>query len=203
MKDPKRRYRRWLRVYPKAYRTVRGEEILATLLDSTDQGRLPARDLLYVLAHAIRVRISQMMRGPGRRPLPQPVRLVTWILVGSAAIDWINAILDHGYPKHPGAGPSPVVAGFILLGLNFLLQARRRILFMLVLGVFGEFIASIVVHSRPIYGGLVLASPYFLFVVLLLVGWKRYMTAIAGDEPRPEVRGTTASRPSAPSTGAP
>ena len=191
MKDPKRRYQRWLRVYPKAYRTVRGEEILSTLLDSTDRGRLSARDLLYLLAHAIRVRISQMMRGPGRRPLPQPVRLVTWILVGSAAINWVKPFFDHGYPKHPSVSPGPVVAGFIFLGLNFLLQARRRILFMLVIGVLVSFIASILVQSRPAYGGLILASPYLLFVVLLIVGWKRYMTAIARDELRPEMRGTT------------
>ena len=191
MNDTKRRYQRWLRVYPKAYRTIRGEEILSTLLDSTDRGRLSARDLLYLLAHAIRVRISQMMRGPGRQPLPQPVRLVTWILVGSAAIDWANPLFEHGYPKHPGVGPGPVVAGFIFLGLNFLLQARRRILFMLVLGVLVAFIALILVHARPTYGGLILASPYLLFVALLVVGWKRYMRAIAHDEPRPEMRGTT------------
>jgi hypothetical protein len=191
MKDPERRYQMWLRVYPRQYRTVRGEEILSTLLDATDRGRPAAGDLLYIVVHAIRVRISQMVRGPVRRPLPQPIRLVTWFLVGSAVSSWVNAILDRGYPKHPGGGPGPIVAGFIFLGLNFLLQARRRFLFFSVTGVLVAFIASILAQSRPIYGGLILAGPYLLFVVLLLVGWKRYMTAVRRDEPLAEIRRTT------------
>lgn len=184
MKDPERRYQMWLRVYPKDYRTVRGEEILSTLLDSTDRGRPGTRDLLYIVAHAVRVRISLFVKGPGRRPLPQPVRVVTWMLVGLAAINWADAILDHGFPKATNPGPSPIVVGFIFLGLNLLLQARRRPLFMLVIGIFGVFIASTVIHGRPAYGGFILAAPYVLFVLLLIIGWKRYMTAIANDRLR-------------------
>jgi hypothetical protein len=177
MKDPDRRDRMWMRVYPKAYRKARGAEILSTLLDATDRGRPAARDLLAIVVHAVKVRIGMVTRGPGRRPLPQPVRFVTWILVGLAVSNWVNEVLDRGYPKHPGP-TSPMVAGFIFLGLNFLLQARRRMLFMLVIGVFATFIASTVIQARPAYAGLIVASPYVLFVLLLVVGWKRFMTAI-------------------------
>jgi hypothetical protein len=62
---------------------------------------------------------------------------------------------------------------------------------MSVVGVLVAFIASILVQSGPIYGGLIFAGPYLLFVVLLLVGWKRYMTAVRGDEPLAEIRRTT------------
>jgi hypothetical protein len=184
VKDPERRYQMWLRVYPKSYRTVRGDEILSTLLDSTDRGRPATRDLLFIVAHAIRLRINLFVRGRGRRHLPQPVRFVTWILVGLAASNWLNAILDHGYPKAPNPGPSSIAVGFIFLGLNLLLQARRWLAFVLVIGTFVAFIASTVLHSRPAYGGLILASPYVLFVLLLIFGWKRYMTAIANDRLR-------------------
>jgi hypothetical protein len=181
MNDPTRRFPMWLKVYPKAYRDVRGIEILSTLLDATDGNRPALRDLFPIVVHALKVRIRQFVKGPGRRPLPQPVRFVTWILVGSAASAWANAILDHGYPKHPGPSPNLIVTGFILLGLNFLLQARRRLLFVGVIGVLGVFVWSIVTQARPIYGGAILAAPYSLLVLLLIIGWKRYMTAIAND----------------------
>jgi hypothetical protein len=183
MKDPERRDQLWLRLYPKSYRTARGGEILSTLLDATDRDRPSPRDLLSIVPHAVKVRVSLIAKGPRRRPLPQPVRLVTWILVGMAASSWVNAILDHGYPKSPGPHPQPslIVTGFIFLGLNFLLQARRRMLFLLVIGVFVLFITSTVIDTRPAYAGLILTSPYVLFVLLLLGGWKRYMTAIAHD----------------------
>jgi hypothetical protein len=179
---PERRYRMWLRVYPEAYRTVRGEEILSTLLDSSEHGRPATRDLLYLVAHGLRVRIGLIGKGPVKPPLPQPVRLVTWILVGCAAGTWLNAILDHGYPKHAGIGPGPVVSGFILLGLNLLLQARRRMLYMLVIGAFALFITSILVQARPIYGGLALSGPYLVLTLLLLVGWKRAMADVAARQ---------------------
>ncbi|HXQ60510.1 MAG TPA: hypothetical protein VN799_10430 [Acidimicrobiales bacterium] len=181
MSDPGRRYRRWLRLYPEPYRTARGEEILSTLLDSAGGGGPAWRDLLTLVLHAARVRIGLILRRPGRPPLPQPVRLVTWLLVGSAAAAWANAVFDRGYPMHRGPGPGPIVAGFIFLGLNFLLQARRRWLFMLVIGVFGLFTASILVDTRSIVAGLVLASPYVLCALLLIAGRKRYMRAISAS----------------------
>jgi hypothetical protein len=52
MKSPERRVRKWLRVYPRAYRERRGEELVATLLDKArDDPRLPAREIASVLAH--------------------------------------------------------------------------------------------------------------------------------------------------------
>ena len=176
MKDPGRRYQKWLRLYPEPYRTARGDEILSTLLDSADGGGPAGRHLLTLVVHAARVRIGLILRRPARPPLPQPVRLVTWLLVGSAVAAWANAVFNHGYPMHPG--PGPVVAGLIFLGLNFLLQARRRSLFFLVIGVFGLFTASILVQTRPIDAGLVLASPYLLCALLLIAGRKRYMTQV-------------------------
>jgi hypothetical protein len=57
---PEQRVRRWLRLYPRAYRERRGEELLGTLLDKArDDPRIPIREIRAVIAHAGSVRIRQ------------------------------------------------------------------------------------------------------------------------------------------------
>ena len=60
MKTPEQRARKWLRLYPRAYRERRGEELLATLLDKArDDPRIPIREIRAVIAHAGSMRIRQ------------------------------------------------------------------------------------------------------------------------------------------------
>ena len=179
MRDPRRRYERWLRVYPRTYRSVRGEEILATLLDASSEQVRPAfGDLLRIVAHAMRVRVRLCAGRPVRRSLPQPVRLVTWLLVGVAVFDWYNALVTHSGPRDPGSPLRGIAAGFLFFVLNVLLQTRRRLLYVLVIGVFLTLLAMVLVATGPTGIGVVFDVPYILFVVLLIVGWHPYMVAI-------------------------
>jgi len=60
MKTPEQRARKWLRLYPRAYRERRGEELLATLLDKArDDPRIPIREIRAVIVHAGSMRIRQ------------------------------------------------------------------------------------------------------------------------------------------------
>lgn len=60
MNSAEQRVRRWLRVYPRAYRERRGDEVAATLLDKArDDPRLRAREVASVLTHAGSMRIRR------------------------------------------------------------------------------------------------------------------------------------------------
>src|ERR1022692_4276943 len=60
MKTPEQRARKWLRLYPRAYRERRGEELLATLLDKArDDPMIPIREIRAVIVHAGSMRIRQ------------------------------------------------------------------------------------------------------------------------------------------------
>jgi hypothetical protein len=193
MKRSQRRYHLWLRLYPKEYRSVRGDEILSTLLDTADGRRLTLGELVYVFAHASRVWARRIVLGPVKRPLPQPVRLVTWLLVGGAAVYWLGAILEHiqhhSLPQHP-LPPGPVVDGLVFFGLNLLLQARRRFLYALVIAVLIYFVVGGLVKTGFSVAGLVAEVPYTALVLLLLIGWSRYMDAIRHDGSSTNVAGT-------------
>ena len=87
MKDSNRRQKALLRLYPKSYRNDRGDEILGTLYEASSQHhRVGAMDLLYIVTHALRVRVRFLINGHGGGRLPQPVRLVTWLLDGLAVV---------------------------------------------------------------------------------------------------------------------
>jgi hypothetical protein len=61
MKTPEQRARRWLWIYPQAYRERRGEELLATLLDKArDDPRLPVREIRALMVHAGSMRVRQL-----------------------------------------------------------------------------------------------------------------------------------------------
>jgi hypothetical protein len=174
MSGRERRYETLLRLYPKSYRSVRGDEMLGTLLEATTQGRrLGVADLLYMVVHALRVRLRLIVSGPTRGPLPQPVRLVTWILNGLAVVVWTGVITSHPGPKNPGVPWQGIVAGFVFVCLSVLLVLRRRAIYLLVIGVLLSFVCSIVVASGPSVGA-IMAVPYSLLVALLVIGWHRY-----------------------------
>lgn len=186
MKNLQRRYRRWLRLYPKAYRYEHGDEILATLLDGASEGREASlTDLLHLIAHAVRVRMH-LSRGRAERPgMPQPVRLVTWLLVGLGVIDLYGSVFTHGGPENPGPNWRGIGAGVAFLGLNLLLQARRRFLYPLVIAVLVAFVVGGLSRSGPSVGGFLVEGPYLFLIVFLLAGWHRYMAAIrAGRDKR-------------------
>jgi hypothetical protein len=183
-----RRYRRWLRLYPKAYRTDRGEEIVGTLLESnSDHHRLVVRDLAFLVMHAARVRLRLIVRRPAPAPMPQPARLVTWILVVLGVMNLFDGVaLDRGGPKNPGPDVRGIVAGAVFLLLAVLLMGRRRSLYATVIGVLFVFVGSAVVDSDQLIGGLILASPLVVLLLLLLGGWHRFMVALPKDLPTPQ-----------------
>jgi hypothetical protein len=167
-----------LRLYPKSYRNDRGDEILGTLYEAHPQHhRVGAMDLLYIATHAFRVRVRFLLKGLGGGPLPQPVRLVTWLLDGLAAIFVIGAVFAHHGPKNAGFHWQVLLTGLAFLALSLMLQARRRALYVLVIGVLTIFGCSIVVDSGPDFGA-VLSAPFVVFALLLAIGWRRYTATI-------------------------
>jgi hypothetical protein len=84
-----RRYRRWLWVYPRAYRRERGPEILATLLDAAGPGRSrpAARETALLLRHGLGRRAADF----GRRAfVVAAVAAVLGGLSGIALGSWLS-----------------------------------------------------------------------------------------------------------------
>lgn len=193
MSDPDLRCRRWLRLYPKTYRRVRGEEILGTLLESTGEQGPALTDLLHLAGHAARVRVDLILHRSPRDPLPQPARTVCWIITIFAAMDLITGLfLSHGGPKNPGPDMREIVGGCILMGLGLLLWTRRPALYWLVVAVLVLVVASTVLQAdQPVFG-LVLAAPELLLALVLLAGWSRFKNATAAPPPHHVPRSPTA-----------
>jgi hypothetical protein len=181
MSDPSRRCRRWLRAYPAAYRREKGDEILATLLDaSTEQGP-GILDLLFVAAHASRVRLRILAeRWTGRTALPQPVRLATWILVGAAVAAWYDSLSVDNGPRNPGLHFRGVGFGFVLILVHALIQARRRLTYAMAIAVPAGFETVMILESPDPGTGALLGLPFAVVALLLLAGWRRYAAAVRG-----------------------
>ena len=178
MKDSKRRHEAVLRLYPKSYRNDRGDEILGTLYEASSQRRrVGVMDLLYLATHAFRVRVRFLLKELEGGRLPQPVRLVTWLLDGLAAVFVIGAVFAHHGPENPGFHWQVLLAGLAFLALSLMLQARRRTFYMIVIAVLTIFACSIVVDSGPDLGA-VLSAPIVMFALLLAIGWRRYRATI-------------------------
>ena len=160
---------------------MRGDEIFATLLDAAEERGLTSGEVLYVLVHALRVWTRRIVLGPRGRPLPQPVRFVTWVLISLCTWNWLGAILDGiGHRAQSDIPPGPLAAGFVFFGLNVLIQSRRRSSYVLVIAVMASFVVSGLVQTQWSVGTIV-EIPYTVFVLLLVIGWKRYVALIAGD----------------------
>jgi hypothetical protein len=193
VRDPDIRYRRWLRLYPTSYRSVRGQEILGTLLESSDEKGPTLRDFLHLAGHAVRVRLTLLRNRPPRGPLPQPARIVSWILTIFAAMDLITGLfLSHGGPKNPGPDVQEIIGGCILMGLGILLWARRPALYLLVVAVLMLNVVSAVLQADEPVFGLVLAAPQLVLALVLLAGWNRFKRATAAPTLPPSRRAPTA-----------
>jgi hypothetical protein len=178
MKDLDSPHRAILRLYPKSYRNDRGDEILGTLDEAAlHHRRLGALDLLAIAAHALRVRGRFLVDGLRGGALPQPVRLVTWLLDGVAVVFVIGAVFAHHGPKNPGFHWLELLTGLGFFALSLMLLARRRSLYRLVIGLLTIFACAIVLDSGLDLGA-VLSAPFFMFALLLVLGWPRYRTAV-------------------------
>ena len=128
-----------------------------------------------------RVWTGRIVLGPRGRPLPQPVRFVTWVLISLCTWNWLGAVLDGiGHRAQSDIPPGPLAAGFVFFGLNVLIQSRRRSSYVLVIAVMASFVVSGLVQTQWSVGTIV-EIPYTVFVLLLVIGWKRYVALIAGD----------------------
>ncbi len=174
MSRSERRYRRWLRFYPKEYRHARGEEILTTLLEArSDRGRLSLADLLHITTHGTYVRAWSMARRWRAARLPRSVYVATLVIAILAALNLLAAAFPHNGPQNQSSHLDNIVVGFVFVGIDLLLWAWSRRLYPLAMGVLAVVVATSAVTvdlSRDVYAVVPL--------VLLVVGRKRYMARI-------------------------
>jgi hypothetical protein len=84
--ERERRYRRLLWAYPRAYRNGHGEEMVSTMLDLPEPGRLQ-------MLHLVLCGVRQRFRLPARRPLTWVTALLAAVVLGSlgaAAGTWVG-----------------------------------------------------------------------------------------------------------------
>lgn len=175
MNQPEQRYRRWLRLYPKAYRHDRGEEILATLIEaSSERGRLSSTDLLYLTLHGIGVRWRSIAGRWRTGRLPRSVYVATLIIALLAAINLLGAAFSQNGPKNQSSHLDNVVVGLVFVGLDLALWMWKRPLYPLVLGALAVLTATAVVTVD-----LLVDSCAVLPLVLLIIGRKRYLTQLS------------------------
>jgi hypothetical protein len=93
-----RRCRRLLRAYPRPYRTDRGEEILATLLDAAPAGRNwpPARDARSLITGGLRVRAAASRQLPLAMSLRLAALLAAALWLGDSAADYLDFAIHRG-----------------------------------------------------------------------------------------------------------
>jgi hypothetical protein len=109
MSSLERRCRLLLRAYPQPYRTEHGEEILATLLETTPAGSgwPTARDGRSLLAGGLRVRMAQNRRLPLATNLRLAGLLAAALWLGSNADEYLDLAIRQG---HFFAGEPPLSA---------------------------------------------------------------------------------------------
>jgi hypothetical protein len=109
MSSLERRCRLLLRAYPLPYRTEHGEEILATLLETTPAGSgwPTARDGRSLLAGGLRVRMAQNRRLPLATNLRLAGLLAAALWLGSNADEYLDVAIRQG---HFFAGEPPLSA---------------------------------------------------------------------------------------------
>lgn len=125
MSPLERRYRALLRAYPRWYRRVRGEEMLATLLESSQPGRSwpSARDSRALVMGGLRVRAAQDQRlttAANLRLAAQLGAVLTLLTLVAGSLTAIFLIWVHAYTLSTGVAQSPVCG---LLGLAVVMAA--------------------------------------------------------------------------------
>jgi hypothetical protein len=185
MNSPEQHYRRWLRIYPTEYRKARGEEILATLLESSaEHGRLSAGDLAHITVHGAWVRSRLMARRLSTGTLPRSVYIATLIMVILAALNLMNAAFSQNGPKNQSSHVDNIVVGLVLVGLALGLRTWSRWLYPVVMGALVLLVATAFVTID-----LIIDVYAVIPLVLLVIGRKRYLVVIPEvvlpQEPRP------------------
>ena len=119
-----RRVRLLLRAYPKGYRADRGEEMLATLLEATPDGRdwPSARDSWSLLAGGTRARRASNLRLGPATSLRQAV-----VLGLALYVSWVSAVFFMPDPPISAHG-TPMLAGFLLAATVLTVWAGHRTL---------------------------------------------------------------------------
>lgn len=176
MTTPERRYRKWLRAYPKEYRNVRGEEILSTLLDAGSRGgRYVPWDFLQIAAHGTHLRLQLVAKRLGRGTVPRSVRGAIACLVFVAVLNLLDSVTAHNGPKNPGGHIGNVVVGIVLIGLCVLLKTSSRFLYIAVMGALVVLMSTNFVSTYTMSEVNVVVPLVVLVVplVLLAIGWPR------------------------------
>jgi len=125
MSPIERRCRALLRAYPRWYRRVRGEEMLATLLESSQPGRSwpSARDSRALVMGGLRVRAAQDQRlttAANLRLAAQLGAVLTLLTLVAGSLTPIFLIWVHAYTLSTGVAQSSVCG---LLGLAVVVAA--------------------------------------------------------------------------------
>ena len=174
MSTAERRYRRWLRLYPKEYRDARGEEILATLLEATsDHRRLSLADLLQITVHGTWVRSCLIARRLRTGRLPRSVYVATLFIAILASLNLMGAAFSHNGPKNQSSHLDNIIVGFVFVGLDLLLWTWRRRLYPVVMSALVVLVATSFVTVD-----LLLDFYAVIPLVLLVIGRRRYMAQI-------------------------
>jgi hypothetical protein len=122
MRPIERRYRLLLRMYPAAYRTGRGDELVDTYLATVGADRRwpGAMDAVDLINGALRERIrARNARGlEAGVPVAATLSLATAAFLATVWLLWVETRWD---PNHPGLGAVPVgpfqsVAAFVWIG---------------------------------------------------------------------------------------
>ncbi len=177
MSASERRYRRWLQLYPKEYRDARGEEILATLLDTSERGRLSLADLLQITAHGTYVRSCLIVRRLRRGRLPRSVYVATLLMAVLASLNLMTAAFSENGPKNQSSHLDNVIVGLVFIGLDLLLWTWRPRMYSVVMGTLVVLAATSFVTVD-----LLLDSCAAIPLVLLVIGRKRYVAQVPGAE---------------------
>lgn len=176
MSSSERRYRRWLQIYPKQYRDDRGEEILATLLESSSEhGRLSPVDLLHITVHGAWVRSRLIARRLCTGRLPRSVYIATLVMAILGALNLMGAAFADNGPKNQSSHLDNIIVGFVFVGLDLLLRTWSRRFYLAVMGALLVLVATSFVTVD------LLIDVYAVIpLVLLVIGRRRYVAGISG-----------------------
>jgi hypothetical protein len=120
MSPLERRCRLLMRAYPAAYRRERADEILATLLEATPEGRRRPllRDMRALVVGGLRARAAQNRRYPASVNLRLAVLAGICIYLGAVAAGdldtYLYSELEHGVPMVGRLGWPALLAGLLI-----------------------------------------------------------------------------------------
>jgi hypothetical protein len=132
MSPLERRSRLLLRAYPAAYRRERGDEILATLLEATPEGRRRPllRDIRALITGGLRARAAEHRRFTTSVNLRVAVLAGLCIYLGAIAAgnldDFVTSEVDRAVPMVGPSGWPVLIAGLLMAAVVALTWLARR-----------------------------------------------------------------------------